>query len=406
MTSIEPRRSSSSGRAWLNRSTVGMGLASLFSDISHELATAVLPAVLLSLGAGAAALGWIEGTADGLSSVAKLWGGVMADRSRRRKPLASVGYLITALGIAAIGICSRWWEVFFCRGAAWIGRGSRTAPRDVLIAEAAAPEARGKAFGLERAGDALGAVIGPLLALALLARGIEVRHVVFASLAPGLLAFLSIVLLVVERPNRSTVRSSLRDAFATTGSAFHRYLAGILLFGCGDFSRTLLILYATKHAVGTLFSWSAASLAVALYVLHNAISSAAALPLGALSDRVGVRPVVVSGYVFAAAVTAAFGLLTPTPAVLAALFVGSGLYIACEEVGEKAYAAELLPARVRGTGMGLLAATNGIGDFVSSALVGTLWTLLPGRAWGGFFAAAALQLGGAAVLATLGSRGE
>lgn len=387
---------------WLNRSTIGAGLASLFSDVSHELATAVLPAVLLSLGAGSAALGWIEGSSDGLAAVAKLWGGVMTDRVQKRKPLASIGYLVTAVGIAAIGICTRWWQVFLCRAVAWIGRGSRTAPRDVLVAEATVPESRGKAFGLERAGDALGAVIGPLLALALLARGIEARHVVFASLIPGLLAFLSITFLVVERPHTAPRRpSSLRASLAETGKPFHKYLTGILLFGCGDFSRTLLILYATKHATGTLFSWSAASLAVALYVLHNAVSSAAALPLGALADRIGVRRVVVGGYIFAAAVTAAFGLLPPTPAILTALFVGSGLYIASEEVAEKAYAAELLPAPVRGTGMGLLAATNGIGDFVSSVLVGTLWAALPDHLWAGFLAAAAFQLIGAGVLAGL-----
>ncbi|MGH9441877.1 MAG: MFS transporter [Thermoanaerobaculia bacterium] len=387
---------------WLNRSTIGLTLASLFSDVSHELGTAVLPALLLSLGAGSAALGWIEGSADGLAALSKLWGGVMADRVERRKPLASIGYLVTALGIAAIGVCSLWWQVLLCRVSAWIGRGSRTAPRDVLVVEATAPEMRGKAFGMERAGDALGAVIGPLLAIVLLARGVEERHVVFASLIPGLFAFLAITLLVSEKPNLASRRPpSLRGSFAATGKSFHTYLAGILLFGCGDFSRTLLILYATRSALGTLFSWSAASFAIALYVLHNAVSSAAALPLGALSDRVGVRPVVVGGYIFAAAVTASFGLLPATPALLITLFVGSGLYIACEEVGEKTLAVELLPPDLRGTGMGLLAATNGIGDFISSAMVGTLWTILPGHLWVGFLVAAVLQLAGAGVLAGL-----
>lgn len=234
--------------AWLNRSTLGLSLASLFSDVSHELATAVLPALLLSLGAGPAALGWIEGSADGLAAVAKLWGGVMADRVEKRKPLASLGYLVTAVGIAAIGICSRWWQVFLCRGVAWLGRGSRTAPRDVLITEATVPETVGKAFGMERAADALGAVLGPLLALALLARGVQTHHIFFASLVPGLLAFLSIAALVVERPNASPGKASpLRPSLAATGKPFHGYLVGILIFGCGDFSRTLLILYAIQY---------------------------------------------------------------------------------------------------------------------------------------------------------------
>jgi MFS family permease len=392
--------------SWLNRSTLGAGLASLFSDVSHELATAVLPSFLLSLGAGPAALGWIEGTADGLSAVAKLWGGAMADRVSRRKPLASIGYLVTAAGIAAIGLCAHWWQVLLCRAVAWLGRGSRTAPRDVLVAESAPPEAQGKAFGLERAGDALGAVIGPLLAVAMIAAGVSPARLMLVSLAPGLLAFLAMTLLVVERPNapRKNIRATLRMSLASTGRRFRRYLAAILIFGCGDFSRTLLILYATRSLRGTFFSWSSATLAIALYVLHNAVSSAAALPIGALADRVGLRRVVAAGYLFAAAVTAGFGLLPATPAVLTLLFIGSGLGIACEEVGEKALAAEILPAEARGTGMGLLAATNGVGDFLSSALVGTLWAVLPGQAAVGFFGAAALQAVGALTLRGLSER--
>ncbi len=323
----------------------------------------------------------------------------MTDRVERRKPLASIGYLVTAVGIAAIGLCATAWQVMLCRVAAWVGRGTRSAPRDVLVSEAAPPEAVGKAFGMERAGDALGAVIGPLLAVVLLARGVSSRHVMFVSLLPGLLAFLSIAVLVTERPNRHPAASkTLRMHLAGTGRPFHRYLVAILIFGCGDFSRTLLILYVTQHVEGTLFSWSAASLAIALYVLHNAVSSVAALPIGALADRVGVRRVVIVGYLFAAATTAGFALLPATPGTLLALFVCSGLYIACEEVAEKAYAASLLAPAQRGVGMGLLAATNGIGDFVSSALVGTLWSLFPASPSIGLVVAAALQLSGAVAL--------
>jgi MFS family permease len=394
-STIEPQRS-----GWLNRSTVGIGLASLFSDVSHELATAVLPAVLLGLGAGPAALGLIEGSADGLSTVAKLWGGAAADKARRRKPLASIGYLVTAVGIALIAFCTSWAQVLACRVAAWIGRGSRSAPRDVLMAEAADPKALGKAFGMERAGDALGAVIGPLLAVLLIALGEEPKHVMLWSLVPGALAFLSIAFVVVEKPRPVAIEPhpTFFTNVRSTGRPFGRYLVGIFLFGCGDFSRTLLILYATQHAAGTLFSLRASALAIALYVLHNAVSSLAAFPIGALTDRIGRRSVLVAGYLFAAATTFGFALLPPTPAALVLLFVCSGVYIACEEVVEKAYAAELLPAAVKGTGMGVLAATNGVGDFVSSALVGGLWSLFPAHIAVGFFAAGAFQALGAATL--------
>jgi MFS family permease len=383
---------------WLNRTTLGISLASLFSDVSHELATAVLPAFLVTLGAGPAALGWIEGSADGLSAVAKLWGGVAADRVRRRKPLASVGYLVTAVGIAAIGLCTAAWQVLVCRVVAWVGRGSRGPARDVLMAEGAPPETHGRAFGMERAADAAGAVLGPLLAMLLLTRGVAPRHLMLVSLAPGLLAFLSIAGLVVEGSHAARrARFSLRGELAGTGRGFRAYLLGILVFGAGDFSRTLLILYATQHMVGTLLSLKGAAAAVALYVLHNAVSAGAAFPIGALADRVGHRRVIVGGYLLAAATTLGFVLAPPTPSWLVVLFFCSGAYIASEEVAEKSYAASLLPSDRRGAGMGLLAATNGIGDMVSSALVGTLWSLTPDPAWG-FGAAACLQLAGAVTI--------
>jgi MFS family permease len=390
----------SSPKGWLNRTTLGISLASLLSDISHELATAVLPAFLVSLGAGPAALGWIEGSADGLSAVAKLWGGVTADRVRRRKPLASIGYLVTGLGTAAIGLCANAWQVMLCRVVAWIGRGSRSPARDVLMAEGAPPAAHGRAFGMERAGDATGAVLGPLLAMGLLAQGVEARHLMLASLLPGFLAFLAIALLVVEAPHapRQT-RFGLLSELQGMGLPFRRYLTGILVFGCGDFSRTLLILYATQHMTGSLFTLRGATAAVALYVLHNAISALASFPIGSLADRIGHRRVVVGGYLFAAATTLGFALAPPTPAWLLVLFVCSGTYIASEEVAEKSYAASLLPPARRGAGMGLLAATNGVGDMVSSALVGTLWAFFPEHAWG-LGVAAALQLLGAARIAS------
>ena len=389
-------------RGWVNRTTLGISLASLLSDVSHELATAVLPAFLVSLGAGPAALGWIEGSADGLSAAAKLWGGLMADRWRRRKPLASVGYLVTAVGTAAIGLCTTASQVLVCRAAAWIGRGSRGPARDVLMAEGAPAAAHGRAFGMERAADAAGAVLGPLVAMALLARAVAPRHLMLVSLLPGALAFLSMALLVSERPHVPRPASiHLRAELAGTGPAFRRYLLGILVFGAGDFSRTLLILYVTQHLTAPLFSLRAATAAVALYVLHNAVSATAAFPIGVLADQVGHRRVVVGGYLLAAATTLGFALAPATPAWMLALFFCSGVYIACEEVAEKSYAASLLPAQRRGAGMGLLAATNGVGDMVSSALVGSLWSLVANPAWG-FTAAAGLQLLGAMVIASMG----
>lgn len=394
---MRPEAGNRPHRVWLNRSTAGIAAASLFSDVSHELATAVLPALLLALGAGPAAIGIIEGTADGAATLAKLWGGHAADRMPRRKPLASVGYLVTAVGIAAIGICTHWFQVLGCRVAAWIGRGSRSAPRDALLADAADPAVLGRAFGLERAGDAFGAVLGPLLAMALIAGGSAPQQVVFWSLLPGLLAFLAIALVVVEKPRAAADRPAggLLTSLRATGAPFRRYVGAVFVFGCGDFSRTLLILYATQHATGTVFSLTAAALAIGLYVVHNAVSAAVAIPLGALADHLGRRRVLVLGYLLGAATTFGLAVLPATPLCLLVLFVASGVYIAAEEVAEKAVAVDLLPSTVRGTGLGVLAAANGVGDFVSSATVGVLWSAWPEAPAVGLAAAGTLQLAGA-----------
>ncbi|RME95742.1 MAG: MFS transporter, partial [Verrucomicrobia bacterium] len=153
---------------WLNRTVLGIGLASLFSDWSHEIATAVLPAYLASLGAAAAWLGLIEGVADGLSSFAKMGSGYYTDKLRRRKPIAVLGYLVTSLSTAALALTSAAWQVLAARSVAWLGRGVRTPVRKALLAAAVTRETYGRAFGFERMMDTLGAIVGPATAFLLL----------------------------------------------------------------------------------------------------------------------------------------------------------------------------------------------------------------------------------------------
>jgi MFS family permease len=147
---------------------LGVGLASLFSDWSHEAATAILPAFLATLGVAAAWLGLIEGVSDGLSSVAKLASGFFTDRLQHRKPIAVTGYVVTAVATAAFALTSSAWQVLLARAAAWLGRGVRTPVRKALLAAAVTPATYGRAFGFERMMDTVGAVIGPVTAIALL----------------------------------------------------------------------------------------------------------------------------------------------------------------------------------------------------------------------------------------------
>ena len=154
--------------AWLNRTVLGVGLTSLFSDWSHETATAVLPAFLASIGAGPAWLGAIEGIADGLSSFTKLASGHYTDRLKHRKPLAAAGYAFTALATASFAFATHAYHVLFGRAAAWLGRGIRSPAKKALLAADTPPGAYGRAFGLERLMDTVGAIVGPLSALWLL----------------------------------------------------------------------------------------------------------------------------------------------------------------------------------------------------------------------------------------------
>jgi MFS family permease len=159
----------SPAQSWLNRTVIGIALASLFSDWSHEIATAILPAFLGSLGVAAAWLGFIEGISDGLSSFVKLGSGFYTDGLPRRKPIALAGYLITAFATASIGLATTAWHVLMARATAWLGRGVRTPVRKALLTSAVDRAVYGRAFGFERAMDTLGAIVGPLSALWLLA---------------------------------------------------------------------------------------------------------------------------------------------------------------------------------------------------------------------------------------------
>ncbi|HZL12718.1 MAG TPA: MFS transporter, partial [Verrucomicrobiae bacterium] len=185
---------------WLNSTVLGIGLASLFSDWSHEMATAVLPAFLATLGASAAWLGAIEGISDGLSSFAKMASGFYTDKLQRRKPIAVIGYFVTALGTASFGFATAAWHILMARAFAWLGRGVRTPVRKALLAGSVTKETYGRAFGFERMMDTCGAIVGPITAFFLLgALNHNFHKVFFLTLIPGLLAAAVIIFLVKEK---------------------------------------------------------------------------------------------------------------------------------------------------------------------------------------------------------------
>jgi MFS family permease len=388
---------------WLNRNVVGMGLASLLSDVSHEMGTAVLPGFLTAMGVSAAALGLIEGVADGLASFVKLASGWLSDRAGRRKPIAVGGYFITGTSTTLFAAAAGWPLVLFGRALGWFGRGIRGPARNSILAASVRAEARGKAFGFERAGDTVGAILGPLIAVALLAHlqphaanptG-PFRTIFLLTLIPGLACGIVFALLVHEKPGQKS-RAKFFAAVRLLPVSFRRFLVGVGVFGLGDFAHTLMILAATQLLLPAHGMAHAAEIAALLYVAHNVVYAAASYPVGALSDRLGRRGLLAVGYLVGAlaavGLIAAFAWQLASISYLAIVFAVGGFYMAFEEALEGTFTADLVRPEVRGTAYGLLGAVNGIGDLGASVLVGSLWTLVsPAAAFG--YAALAMLVG-------------
>jgi MFS family permease len=380
---------------WLTRGVLGLGLGSLFSDWGHETATAILPAFLASIGAPPVALGIIEGVSDGIASFAKLAGGWIADRPPLRKPSAVAGYVIIGFSTFAYALANSWPAILVTRALGWIGRASSPS-RSALLADAVAPEQQGRAFGFERALDTIGAVLGPLCATLLLSV-LSLRAIFRWTLLPCLMAAVAFAILVPPGHSDDTRRApSFVSSFSQLPKTYWRYLTGVFAHGIGDFAPTLLILRASQILTPRFGFARASAIAVALYTFFNVVNAAASYPAGALADRVGKRGVLAVGYLLAVVAFAGFIFEPPTIPMLALLFGIAGIHDAVQQAVEKSLAAEILPKASRGSGFGVLAAVNGVGDLISSVVVGLLWTKVSANS--GFIYAAAFTFLGAVLI--------
>lgn len=384
---------------WLNRTVWGMAGTSFLSDVGHEAQSTILPTFMAALGLPPAALGAVEGVADAAASFIKLGAGWLSDRVGRRKPFVVLGYLATGLASGIIALASGLPLILAGKVFGWLGRGVRGPLRDAMLTDAIPKEARGRAFGFHRFGDTLGAILGPMLAVALLASAGGVlataRTLLWWSLVPGVLSAVVFALFVAERGRTSRSTQPLHLALGQMPTAFRRYLVGVGLFGAGDFAHSMLILAATELLTPAWGPPKAAGIAGSLYVLHNIVYAAAAYPAGALADKHGHQRVLAWGYSISAAVPLSIGAyfffkLGSVP-LLAASFAVAGLVNGVQDTLEGATTGTLAPVAQRGLAFGLLGATNGIGDLVSSVVVGVLWTAHPVLGFG--YAAALMMLG-------------
>jgi MFS family permease len=361
---------------WLTPGVRGIGTASLLADLGHEVPTALLPSLLTStIGAPASALGLIEGVSDALAGAAKFAGGPLADDPQRRRSAAVGGYTATAVLSGLVGVATSAWQVGVLRAGAWAARGLRVPSRNALLADVVPADSYGRAYGFERAMDNLGAIGGPLLALALVA-AVGVRTAIVLSIVPGLLAVVAILYAIrhtaVERshesrPLRFHVRPVLKGRLG-------RFFLGVGVFEAANMAATLMILRATDVLTPGRGHDSAVELAIVLYVLYNVAATLVSIPGGLHGDRRGMVRVFGYGVVCFAAAYAAFAI-TGGVALLAAGFVVAGIGIGLVETAEHAAVATFAPDEIRGSAFGFLAALQSFGNLAASAVVGVLYTV-------------------------------
>jgi MFS family permease len=378
-------------QSWLNRNITGMGLASLFSDWNHEMASVVLPIFLSSvLHAPAFALGVIEGVADGVSTIFEVWSGWYSDKIGKRKGLAAIGYLITAVSKASFAFATNWWQILLGRTAGWIGWSVRSPVRDALLVESTTQETVGRAFAFHRTMDTLGAIAGPLTATLLIAH-VSIRNIFLISLIPGICAFLSITFLVKEKvktPNAYNIWQSVTNL----STNFKKFLIPIGVFGISNFAPTFLILRAETLLSSTHGILLAGTFAVGLYTFSNVIYAIVSYPIGVLADRYNKKNILTIGYVLFALLCIGFIFANSHLWLLIILFAINGIYTSIIESSQPALASTLIAENQRGAGYGVMSSIDGVGDFLSSITVGLLWTYFSptfGFLFGGILAALA-----------------
>ncbi len=361
----------------LPRNVVALGLVSLFTDLSSEMIYPLLPVFLATtLGAGPAALGLIEGVAEATASLLKLFSGAWSDRVRRRKPLVLFGYSVSTAARPLAGLASAWGHLLLVRFSDRVGKGVRSSPRDALIASSVPPADRGRAFGLQRALDHTGAVLGPLVAFLLLTGpGLSLRQVFFLSAVPGLLAVGVILFGVRDEGSPAPPHAGGTFAGGQIPPALRRYLAVVALFTLGNASDAFLILRAVDSGVP-------APLVPLLWGGFHAVKAGLSTHLGILSDRWDRRKVIAGGWLVYAACYGAWAAVSgPAPTV--AVFLVYGVYAAATEGAERALVADLVPAERRGTAFGWFHLVTGLAALPASVLFGAVWGVAgPAAAFG------------------------
>jgi MFS family permease len=370
------------------RNIYAFGLTSFLNDTASEMAYWVLPAFLISLGAGPAQLGLIEGLAESIASFAKLFSGYLTDRIDRRKPLVVAGYVVANAVKPLLAVAGAWWHILLIRFSDRLAKGVRGAPRDVMVAESVPKDRIGSAYGLIQSMDSAGAIAGPLAALALLAR-YGIRGVFWAAAVPGALCVMVALFGIREtknphfsqrtremghpghslnRSNREPMQKSAGASVASGGTltgSFYTVLIAVTLFSLGNSSDMFLVMRAQNVGIPV-------ALAPLLGLVFNITYTLGSWPAGWFSDRFSRRWIAAAGYLIFAAVYFVFGRAPSTLATWISMAV-YGLYYALTQPVLKALVVETVGQEVRGRALGVYFFVTSVATLAASLITGELW---------------------------------
>ena len=352
--------------AGLSRNTFLLALSSLCSDISTEMLYPILPVFLTQvLQASGSIVGLVDGFAQATQNIVQGFSGAISDHLQRRKPIALIGYLLSAIAKPLMGLATVWEALLGARLLDRLGAGTRSAPRDALVASSVDERDRGRAFGLEGLGDNAGAFLGPLVALFLLyGLHLDLRSIFYLAIIPGLLAFL-MVLLVTEQRVAVAAKSKIDVNLGQFPRPYWNYLVATALFVAGNSSNAFLILQTRDVGVSL-------ETTILIYAAFNLVAALISYPAGALSDRWGRRNILLAAIAVFFAAYLGFAL-TRNVFLIAALFVLYGLYQGAFRAVGKALASDLVPRHLRASGIGWYIATVGLWQLVASVVAGLLW---------------------------------
>ncbi len=383
MTIINPEAPTKSRLTHLPRNVWAVSLTSFFMDVSSEMVMNILPLFLANvLGVKTNIIGIIEGVAEATASLLKVFSGWLSDRLGGRKWIAVAGYGLSTIVKPLFYFANTWGLIAGVRWIDRVGKGIRTAPRDALVADSVEKEARGLAFGFQRAADTAGAVLGIIVAIVVIwlaqrnsiALGESTfRTVVLISLAPAVLAVLALAIGARDVPVQGE-RKAPKFAFKSLGKPFVIFMVIMSVFDLGNSSDAFLILRAQERGMSVIGI-------LIMLMAFNMIYALLSAPAGGLSDRIGRRRMITAGWMVYAAIYLGFGLAVQTWHIVA-LFILYGFYYALAYSTAKAFIADLVPENVRGTAYGTYNAVLGILDFPASVIAGVLWQGI--GAWAGF----------------------